>query len=117
MQSTYMDDREFYLADIPSFPFNESKQIIITQLSPETSIQTWPCGFKTSDDVITHTFHEEVYILEGSITDLSLGQSFGKGYHAWRNPGMKHGPYQADQNVGCQMLVIVRNPNRLSDSH
>jgi hypothetical protein len=48
-----------------------------------------------------HTFHEEVYILEGSVTDLSLGQSYGKGYHAKRNPGMKHGPYnQADLNLG-----------------
>jgi hypothetical protein len=28
---------------------------------------------------------------------------------------MKHGPYQADQNVGCQMLVIVRKSDRQSD--
>jgi hypothetical protein len=112
-----MNDREFYQPDLPSFPLRESKEICITQLSPLTSIQTWPCGFKTGNDIITHTFHEEVYILEGSITDLSLGQSFGKGYHAWRNPGMKHGPYQADLNVGCQMIVIDRNSDRSSDLH
>ncbi|CAF2388107.1 unnamed protein product [Rotaria sp. Silwood2] len=117
MQNIYMNDREFYQPNLPSFPLHESNEICVTQLSPETSIQTWPCDFKTGSDIITHSFHEEVYILEGAIIDLSLGQTFGKGYHAWRNSGMKHGPYQADPNVGCQMLVIVRNPNRLSDSH
>ncbi len=112
-----MNNREFYHPDVPSFPLKESTKICITQLSPETSIQTWPPAFKTGDDIITHTFHEEVYILEGSITDLSLGETFGKRYHAWRNPQMKHGPYQADTNVGCQMLVIARDPNRISDNN
>jgi hypothetical protein len=112
-----MDNREFYQPNLPSFPLQQSTKICITQLSPETCIQTWPCGFKTGSDIITHTFYEEVYILEGAITDLSLGQSFGKGYHAWRNPQMKHGPYEADQNLGCRMLVIVRNSNRQSDFH
>ena len=107
-----MNDREFYKPNLPSFPFHNSNEICITQLSPETSIQTWPPNFKTGCDIITHTFHEEIYILAGAITDLSLGQSFGKGHYAWRNPGMKHGPYQADQNLGCQMLVIVRNTIR-----
>jgi hypothetical protein len=113
MENNSMDNREFYQADLPSFPLKESTKIIITQLSPETSIQTCPCAFKSGGDIITHKFHEEVYILEGSITDLSLGQTFSKGYHAWRNPQMKHGPYQADQHLGCQMIVIVRNPNRI----
>ena len=106
-----MENREFYRPDFPSFPFKESKEICITQLSPETSIQTWPCGYKTGCDIITHTFYEEVYILEGFITDLSVNQTFGKGYYAWRNPQMKHGPYQADENLGCQMIVIVRKSN------
>ncbi|CAF0919383.1 unnamed protein product [Adineta steineri] len=109
-----MDNREFYIPDVPPFPLENSSKIIITQLSEETSIQTWPPGFKTGDDIITHTFYEEVYLLDGSITDLSLNKTFGKGYHAWRNPQMKHGPYQADQNLGCQMLVIVRQSDSRS---
>lgn len=104
-----MDNREFYEVNLPSFPLKDSNKICITKLSSETSIQTWPCGFKSGDDIITHTFFEEVYILEGFITDLSLNKTFGKGYHAWRNPQMKHGPYIADENLGCQMIVIVRN--------
>jgi hypothetical protein len=115
MQGNFMSNREFYQPALPSFPLHESKEICITQLSPETSIQTWPPGFKTGCDIITHTFYEEVYILEGGITDLSLDKTFVKGYHAWRNPQMKHGPYQADQNVGCQMIVIVRKGDRQSD--
>ncbi|CAF4345704.1 unnamed protein product, partial [Rotaria sordida] len=47
MQNMYMNDREFYQPNLPSFPLCESKEICITQLSPETSIQTWPWGFNT----------------------------------------------------------------------
>ena len=104
-----MENREFYQSDLPTFPLPSATNIVITLLSAQTSIQTWPPGYRTGSDVITHTFSEEVYILEGAITDLSLGQSFGKGFHAWRNPEMQHGPYQADPNLGCQMLVIVRH--------
>lgn len=104
-----MENREFYQPTVPEFPVVPSPKITITQLSPETSVQTWPPGYKSGDQIITHTFYEEVYLLDGSITDLTLQQSFGKGYHAWRNPGMEHGPYLADEHVGCQMLVIVRN--------
>ncbi|UJR38567.1 hypothetical protein I4U23_031233 [Adineta vaga] len=112
MEDNFMENREFYQPDLPSFPLHNSTKISTTQLSPQTSIQTWPPSFKTGNDIITHTYHEEVYILDGSITDLSLGETFGKGYHAWRNPQMKHGPYQADQHVGCRMIVIIRHLNK-----
>jgi hypothetical protein len=112
MESTSTDNREFYKVDLPSYPLQDSTKICITQLSSETSIQTWPCAYRRGDEIITHTYYEEVYILQGSITDLSLNETFGKEYHAWRNPGMKHGPYQADLNLGCQMIVIIRNSNQ-----
>jgi len=35
---------------------------------------------------------EEVYILEGSFTDLELNQTFHAGEYACRPPGMRHGP-------------------------
>jgi hypothetical protein len=49
-----MNDRELYQPDLPSFPLYESKKICITQLSPETNIQTWPHGSKAGNDIITH---------------------------------------------------------------
>src|SRR5205085_2686169 len=49
--------------------------------------------------VVVHDFWEEVYILEGSLHDLSLNQSFPAGTYACRPPGMKHGPWRAPE--GC----------------
>lgn len=44
----------------------------------------------TSNGVLVHDFWEEVYILEGDLTDLRLGETFragsyacGRGYGAW----------------------------------
>jgi hypothetical protein len=54
-----------------------------------------------------HDFWEEVYILEGAITDLTLNQTFGAGMYACRPPGMRHGPWRADE--GC-VTFEVRYP-------
>jgi hypothetical protein len=70
-----------------------------------TRIARWPAGHDTSaGGVVRHQFHEEVYLLEGSLTDLSLAQTFGPGWYASRRPGMPHGPYRTDD--GCVMLEI-----------
>jgi hypothetical protein len=47
----------------------------------------------TPNGVQAHDFWEEVYILEGSFTDLELGETFTAGMYACRPPGMKHGPW------------------------
>jgi hypothetical protein len=49
-------------------------------------------GVRTPD-TIAHDFWEEVFILEGSVVDLGLDQTFTAGMYACRPPGMKHGPY------------------------
>lgn len=49
--------------------------------------------------ILTHTFWEELIILEGSLHDLSLNQTFTKGMYACRPPGMEHGPWIAPE--GC----------------
>lgn len=49
--------------------------------------------------VVTHDFWEEVYILQGSLHDLSLGKTFPAGTYACRPPGMKHGPWRSED--GC----------------
>ena len=46
-----------------------------------------------------HAFWEEVYILSGSLTDLTLKQTFAAGTYACRPPGMAHGPWVAPD--GC----------------
>lgn len=51
-----------------------------------------------------HPFWEEVYILDGSLHDLSLGQTFPKGTYACRSPGMRHGPWLAPE--GCLTFEV-----------
>ncbi len=67
-----------------------------------TRIARWAPGTSTGDEVIRHEYFEEVYLLEGSLTDLTLGRTFRAGDYASRRPGMPHGPYRTDE--GCTML-------------
>jgi len=64
-------------------------------------------GVDTSDQgVRTHDYWEEVYILEGDLTDLRLNQTFAAGMYACRPPSMPHGPWRTD--CGALMLEIRR---------
>jgi hypothetical protein len=78
---------------------------------PATSTQTrlarWQPGLTTSA-VIRHNYHEEVYLLEGDLTDLTLDATFRAGHFASRRPGMPHGPYRTE--TGCLMLEIRTAP-------
>ncbi len=47
----------------------------------------------TPNGTLTHDVWEEVFILEGSIHDTRLDQTFTKGMYACRPPGMEHGPW------------------------
>ena len=51
-----------------------------------------------------HDFWEEVYILEGSLHDLTLDQTFPAGTYACRPPGMAHGPWRAPD--GCLTFEV-----------
>jgi ChrR Cupin-like domain len=51
-----------------------------------------------------HDFWEEVYILQGSLHDLTLDQTFPQGTYACRPPGMPHGPWQAPD--GCLTFEV-----------
>ena len=53
----------------------------------------------TPNGAQVHGFWEEVYILEGSIRDLTLDQTFAAGMYACRPPGMPHGPWTAPQGA------------------
>jgi hypothetical protein len=52
-----------------------------------------PGADTTANGVVTHDVWEEVWIVSGTIHDLSLGETFSAGMYACRPPGMKHGPW------------------------
>jgi ChrR Cupin-like domain len=56
--------------------------------------------------VLTHDFHEEVYIVAGDLTDLTLGETFTAGMYCCRLPGMRHGPYRSE---GGNLMVEFRH--------
>ncbi len=58
----------------------------------------------TPNGTLTHDFWEEVYILEGDLTDLRLGQTFKAGMYACRPPGMEHGPWTSRE--GCLTFEV-----------
>lgn len=67
-------------------------------------LQQYSPGAANATSLVPHPYIEEVYLIEGDLTDITIGQTFTKGMYAYRNPGMKHGPYTS-QN-GCLMFVI-----------
>lgn len=66
-----------------------------------TRILYFAPGTDTSaNGVQIHDFWEEVFILDGEITDLRLGKTFTAGMYACRPPGMEHGPWTS--GPGCR---------------
>jgi len=105
--------REFHaVADVPwrpSAPGVEERVLSAQDATILTRIARWAPGTDTSEaGVIRHEYVEEVYLLEGDLHDLTLGQTFTAGQYACRPPGMPHGPYRTES--GCTMLEI-RHPS------
>jgi hypothetical protein len=48
-----------------------------------------------TDEVLTHDFYEEAFIIDGGLYDKTLDEAFTAGMVAVRQPGMEHGPYKA----------------------
>lgn len=79
-----------------------------------TRLARWDPGLDTSaSGVIRHDYVEEVLLLEGELTDLTLGRTFRTGEYACRPVGMPHGPYRT--RTGCTMLD-VRYPDQPDDA-
>ncbi|MCZ6891048.1 MAG: cupin domain-containing protein [Chloroflexi bacterium] len=55
---------------------------------------------------LTHDFWEEVWIIEGSIYDITLQREFTAGMYACRPPGMPHGPWRSPN--GCRTVEFRR---------
>ena len=77
---------------------DEQGGVATRMLRFEPGCDTSPAG------VVVHDFWEEVYILEGSLHDLSLDEVFPAGTYACRPPGMKHGPWRAPE--GCVTFEV-----------
>lgn len=58
----------------------------------------------SSNGVQVHDYWEEIYIIDGSVVDLTLNKEFTKGMVASRPPGMKHGPWKSPN--GCTMFEV-----------
>jgi hypothetical protein len=83
---------------------------------PGTGVATRILSFAPNTDttpngVQVHDFWEEVYILEGSLTDTRLGETFTAGMYACRPPGMPHGPWTTVE--GCRTFEVrYRSPGK-----
>ena len=69
----------------------------------DAGVDTSPTGTRV------HEYWEEVLILEGEFTDISLGATFSAGMYACRPPGMPHGPWRTARGV---LMLEVRYQNR-----
>lgn len=76
---------------------------------PKVGVATRMLRFMPGTDTspngpLVHDFWEEVYILEGSLYDLTLGKLFHAGMYACRPPGMTHGPWKSED--GCTTFEV-----------
>lgn len=93
----------------PAFPGIEGFWEKILSRDPATGDYTRllridPGGDATSTGPLVHEFWEEIYVVEGEITDVRMGETFTAGMYACRPPGMVHGPFLSEK--GCLMLEI-----------
>ena len=78
----------------------------------QTSVLYHPPGSSWGAPICMHEYWEEAYILEGRIYDETLQKWFEKGSFCCRPPWMKHGPYKADSEAGCEEICYWRYPRK-----
>lgn len=89
---------EWHAVDGDSDGLAEKILSIDSETGNVTRLLRFPREFK-GRDVLSHSFWEEIYILEGYLVDIKENQTYKKGYFACRPPGMIHGPFHAPE--GC----------------
>ena len=104
----FTDYKQFKAEPIPNSTEGRTQRII--SHDPETGdmvrITEFSPGVDTSEEgVQSHNYWEEIYIIEGSVIDLSLNEEFTAGMVASRPPGMKHGPWKSPN--GCVMFEVI----------
>ncbi len=108
-------ESEFHLPASEWLPADGAVQGIWRQVLAEdpatgayTGLIRYQAGVDTTPNGIAcHDYWEEVYILDGDFTDLTLGVTFGKGMYACRPPGMVHGPWRTN---GGALILEIRYP-------
>ena len=104
---------EFFPAAAIGFTPCEGKVASLTErvlaADPDTGVATRMLRFEPGTDttpngVQVHDFWEEVYVLEGELTDLRLDKTFPSGSYACRPPGMEHGPWRSEP--GCLTFEV-----------
>ncbi|RMJ07230.1 hypothetical protein BHE90_001560 [Fusarium euwallaceae] len=75
-----------------------------SQTGRRTTLQRWQPGARNQQHVFVHDYIEEIYLAEGDLYDLNLGQGWEKGAYAYRKPGMRHGPFRSES--GCLMFIV-----------
>ena len=58
------------------------------------------------NEVLKHDFHEEIYVLSGTLIDLGKNLTLKEGYYGYRHPGMEHGPYLSPDGM---MTLEIRD--------
>jgi len=107
---------EFQLPSAPWIALEGSVAGIWTKMLAEdgasgdyTRLLRFDPGVNTTEQgTRAHPYWEEVFILEGDLTDLRLRRTFSSGMYACRPPGMPHGPWSTDG--GALMLEICCHP-------
>ena len=105
----------------PAFPGIEGFWEQILSHDPDTGdytrlMRVEPGADSAAAGRLTHVFWEEVYIVEGDLTDTHLNETFTAGMYACRPPGMLHGPFRS--TGGCLMLEItVWSPTKMSAAY
>lgn len=93
----------------PAFPGADGIWEQILSRDPKSGDYTRLMRFEPGADAssagrLVHDYWEEVYIVQGDLTDLDLNETFTAGMYACRPPGMWHGPFLSES--GCLMIEI-----------
>jgi len=113
---------EFHLPAAKWLPADGAVQGIWSQVLAEdpttgayTGLTRYEPGVDTTPNGIArHDYWEEVYILEGDFTDLTLGETFGPGMYACRPPGMVHGPWRTESGALILEIRYAASPDAAS---
>lgn len=91
---------------VPGVPGTEQKILSMDSKTGDHTrlLRFLPGAESTPQGVVRHSHWEEVWILEGSLHDLTLDKIFTRGMYACRPPQMPHGPWRSPG--GCMTFEI-----------
>ncbi|MFE0505911.1 nitrilase-related carbon-nitrogen hydrolase [Peribacillus butanolivorans] len=103
----FTDYKNFKLEPIDGFVEGLSQRVISENSSTQEMVRILefaPGTDTTPNGVQVHHYWEELYVVKGSVIDLTLNKIFTAGMVASRPPGMQHGPWKSTD--GCVMFEV-----------